>query len=343
MAMADSEKWLLLIHQIPPGSNALRVRIWRRLQQIGAVAIKQSVYAMPFSDQSREDLNWLLKEIMAEGGEGSISEARFLEGLNDKQIVALFRKARRSDYEKIIADAGSLLDHWVSDRVDVRDPVEKGPAQVYRLRRRLDDIAAIDFFQTPERNAAETVVRQLEARLSGQTSARTVTDEGLDRLKGNTWVTRRNIFVDRMACIWLIRRFVDETAIFKFINAAAYTPRPGELRFDMFDGEYTHEGNRCTFEVMVRRFGLRDRALAMLTQVVHDIDLKDAKYGRAETEGFSALLTGLAASHPDDEARMAEGLQLFENLYSYFRQHSKQSAPDKNGENHKEGEQHAQY
>ncbi len=102
MISIDSKKWLLLIHQIPPKPNALRVKIWRRLQQVGAVAIKQSVYAMPLSEQSREDLSWTLKEIVEGGGDGSISEARFVEGLADEQVVALFQNARKSDYEKII-------------------------------------------------------------------------------------------------------------------------------------------------------------------------------------------------------------------------------------------------
>ena len=321
MTRNDPKRWLLLIHQIPPKPNALRVKIWRRLQQVGAVAIKPSVYAMPVSEQSREDLSWTLKEIVAGGGDGSISEARFVEGLTDEQIVALFRNARKSDYEKIIQDANRLRADWSSGQNDPRDPAVKGPAQVSRLQRRLDEVGAIDFFQTPERGAAEILIKDLAARLSGQASAPTVFKDGLDNLKGKIWVTRENLFVDRIACAWLIRRFVDNAAVFKFVDVTPYTPVPGELRFDMFDGEYTHEGDRCTFEVMIQRFQLQDRTLVLLAEVVHDIDLKDAKYDRAETDGFNALLTGLVASRPNDDQRMTEGFRLFENLYVYFQQH----------------------
>jgi hypothetical protein len=319
MASQVLKKWLLLIHQIPPKPDSLRVKIWRRLQRIGAVAIKQSVYVMPHSEQAREDLSWTLKEIIAGNGNGSISEARFVEGLDDKQISALFQNARKADYEKIVHDSNLLLNDWSSGKIDPRDPAVKGSAQVSKLQRRFDEIAAIDFFQTPGRGTADILIQKLAALLSGQAVNMNSVNGELDDLKGKTWVTRRNLFVDRIACGWLIRRFVDKAAPFKFVDAtASYAPKTGEIRFDMFDGEYTHEGDQCTFEVMIQRFQLKDRGLLLLAQVIHDIDLKDTKYNRVETEGVNALLTGLAASHAVDDKRMAAGMPLFENLYAYF-------------------------
>lgn len=318
MSNTDPLKWLLFIHQIPPTPNALRVKIWRRLQQVGAVAIKQSVYAMPVSESSREDLSWILKEIIEGGGEGSISEARFLEGLSDEKVIALFQVARKSDYEKIIQEAHQLLVEWSSGQSDPLEPVVKGAAHVTRLKRRLDEVKSIDFYPTPEQGTAEMLLNDLAARLNGEAPVPSAAKEGLDTLKGKTWVTRRNVFVDRIACGWLIRRFVDPEAVFKFVHSPPYSPRGGELRFDMFDGEYTHEGNRCSFEVMIQRFQLLDRALVPIAEMVHDIDLKDDHYGHSETDGLNALLTGLVASHPDDHRRMEEGFQVFENLYAYF-------------------------
>jgi hypothetical protein len=288
------------------------------LQQVGAVAIKQSVYALPHSEHSREDLSWILKEIVEGGGDGSISEARFLEGLTDEQVIALFQGARQSDYEKIIQEAQQLLTAWASGPDDPKDPAMKGPAQVSRLRRRLDEVFAIDFFQTPERGTAETLLQELAAQVSGEPSTAPVGLVEVGSLQGKTWVTRRNIFVDRLACGWLIRRFIDHEAVFKFVRGPRYVPQPAEFRFDMFEGEFTHEGDRCTFETMIQRFQLQDRALVPVAEIVHDIDLKDKKYGRGETSGFSALLTGLVASHPDDEQRLEQGCRLFDNLYVYF-------------------------
>ncbi|MFZ5569662.1 MAG: chromate resistance protein ChrB domain-containing protein [Thermodesulfobacteriota bacterium] len=326
MTSTDTRKWLLLIHQIPPKPDALRVKIWRRLQQVGAVAIKQSVYVMPLSEIAREDLSWTLKEIVAGGGDGSLLEARFVEGLSDNQILTLFHNARKSDYEKLIQEAKALLTEWSSTESDPRDPAVKRAAQLTRLKRRLDEISAIDFFQAPDRSTAELHLRELESRLSGQPPADRSATEEIKDLTGKTWVTRANLFVDRIACGWLIRRFVDPAAAFKFVREPRYRPGPGEIRFDMFEGEYTHEGDRCTFEVMIQRLQLQDHAVVPMAEIVHDLDLKDGKYGRSEISGLEALLTGLTAAHPDDDRRMTEGYHLFDNLYSYFKRRRRDPA-----------------
>ena len=274
---------------------------------------------MPFSDQSREDLSWTLKEIVDGGGDGSISEVRFVEGLTDDQVISLFQNARKSDYEKIIQDAHRLLAEWSHGNVNPKNPATRATAQVEKLRRQVDSISAIDFFKAPERGTADLLIRDLAACSSGDAANFAVSVERIDSLKGKVWVTRKNIFVDRIACGWLIRRFVDDAALFKYVDSDTYAPGPGEIRFDMFEGEYTHEGDRCTFEVMVRQLNLKDPGLLALAEIIHDLDLKDKKFNRSETDGLYALLIGLAASEPDDETRMTKGAQLVENLYAFFK------------------------
>ncbi len=315
----EPKKWLVLIHQIPPKPDALRVKIWRRLQQIGAAAIKQSVYVMPFSEQSREDFSWTLKEIIDGGGDGSISELQFVEGLTDDQIISLFQTARKSDYEKIIQDANKLHADWTSGNIDPKDPAVRANAQVEKIQRQFDTIAAIDFYKAPERGTADLLIKDLSARSSGVVTDAFAPKKSLDALKAKVWVTRKNVFVDRIACGWLIRRFVDDAARFKYVNSDTYSPGSDEIRFDMFEGEYTHEGDLCTFEVMTKHLNLHDSGVVALAEIIHDIDLKDNKYNRGQTEGLNALLTGLAASEPDDEMRMTRGAQLMENLYAFFR------------------------
>lgn len=315
----DSKKWLLLIHQLPPKPNALRVKIWRRLNQVGAVAIKQSVYAMPLTEQAREDFSWIFKEIVAGGGDGSISEARFLEGLSDGEVIALFQAGRKADYEKVIQEANQLLAARPGEQYLSRDQAVSDRTQVSKLRHRLDEISAIDFFHAPERGTAEMLIKDLEAKVWAEKAAPIPFKENSGNLQGRTWVTRQNPFVDRIACGWLIRRFVDDKAVFKFVRESQYTPKPGELRFDMFAGEFTHEGDQCTFEVMIRRLEFKDRALATMAEVIHDLDLKDGKYGRVETAGFSAMLTGLVASIANDDQRLEEGGRMIEHLYAYFK------------------------
>jgi hypothetical protein len=132
-------------------------------------------------------------------------------------------------------------------------------------------------------------------------------------------LTRQGVHVDRIASGWLIRRFIDPDARLKFVPGKGYVPQPGELRFDMFEAEFTHQGDRCTFEVLLAKAGLTDPALAAIGEIVHDIDLKDAKFGREETSGIAHLLAGLTSAQPDDAARMDRGGIIFEDLYEYFR------------------------
>ena len=142
---------------------------------------------------------------------------------------------------------------------------------------------------------------------------------GLGALANRVWVTRQGVYVDRIASAWLIRRFIDPDARFRFVRAKGHIPQDGELRFDMFEAEFTHEGDRCTFEVLLARLDLNDKALTAIAEIVHDIDLKDAKFGREETGGIAHLITGLCQSSKDDAQRLARGAAVFDDLYEYFR------------------------
>ncbi len=136
---------------------------------------------------------------------------------------------------------------------------------------------------------------------------------------GRVWVTRVGVKVDRMASAWLIQRFIDPDARFRFVAAKGHRAAPGELRFDMFEAEYTHEGERCTFEVLLERFQLlSDPALRAIGEIVHDIDCKDDRYGRPETAGVAALIDAVVAGESDDQRRLERGGELFGNLYRAF-------------------------
>ena len=212
----NHNKWLLLIHNIPPKPDALRVKIWRRLQQVGAVPVKQSVYALPPTEQSREDFNWILKEIVDGGGEGSILEVQFLDGLNDQQIITLFQESRQSDYEKIVQEAGEILSEGTSEDSNPSDHTNL-PPQLSKLQRRLDHIISIDFFRAPQRSTAENLLGEIKAKMFEKPTEIKNDKKEVENLKGKTWVTRKNIFIDRIASGWLIRRFVDDKAKFKYV------------------------------------------------------------------------------------------------------------------------------
>jgi hypothetical protein len=297
-------RWLLLFHQIPPKPAYVRVKTWRRLQSIGAVALKNSVYALPASAESLEDLQWLRREILEGGGEASICEARLIDGITDREARGLFLAARDADYAAIVEEARQL-----------DAGAEDARTRLSRLRRRFEEIRRIDFFGSEGREVSDGLLRELEQKLGGGPSPM---PQGLDGLKERTWVTRRGVQVDRIASAWLIRRFIDPKARFKFVAAQGYAPEPGELRFDTFEGEFTHEGDRCTFEVLTQRLGHDDTALTALAEIIHDIDLKDGKFGRPEAAGLALTFSGIAAGDSTDEARIEKGAALLDGLYRHF-------------------------
>jgi hypothetical protein len=317
--MQQSEgRWLLLIHQIPPKPNYFRVKIWRRLQRLGAVAIKNSVYVLPRTEQTQEDFQWLLREITQGKGEGSICDAGFVDGLSNEQVEALFQSARETEYRQIADEARRLAKISSSKR-----QIEDGQLETHltRLKRRFAEVIGRDLFGAPGREAAEGLINGIEARIQKKSGKPAVKPSAAHphNLQGKTWVTRKGIYVDRMASAWLIRRFIDPNARFKFVAPKGYKPLPDEVRFDMFEAEFTHEGDHCTFEVLIDRVGIADIGLTPLAEIVHDIDLKDSKFGREETVGIERLIAGVAMAHKDDEIRLTRGAAIFDDLYEYFR------------------------
>jgi hypothetical protein len=314
--------WLLLIHQLPAQPAYLRVKIWRRLQGIGAVAVKNAVHALPMNEETQEDFEWLLREILEGGGEAFVCEARLINGLSDEEVRALFDRARDADYAEIVKEARTLAK---SLRPNAKAAaIAECRVQVAKLRKRLADVVAIDFFGAIGRETAEELLQSLEARLTGDEAVpqKAKVETGASALatfRGRTWVTRQGVYVDRIASAWLIRRFIDPEARFKFVAGKGYRPGEGELRFDMFEAEFTHEGDKCTFEVLLERAALKESALRAIAEIIHDIDLKDDKFGRTEVAGIRTLIEGIAVAAKDDADRIARGTEVFNNLYEYFK------------------------
>jgi hypothetical protein len=285
--------------------------------------VKNSVYALPSSAEAQEDFEWLLREIQDGGGEAIVLEARLVDGMSDADVRSMFDRARDSDYADIASQSRELAKGL--GREPSADALADAKARLPKLRARLAQVHAIDFFGASGRETADGLLRGLESLLLkfGPTTRDSPemahkTDD-VAGLKGKTWVTRAGVFIDRIGSAWLIRRFIDHDARFKFVPAKGYVPEAGELRFDMFEAEYTHEGDRCTFEVLVDRADLKkDRGLAAIAEIVHDIDMKDGKFGRPEAEGIRVLMTGICNDTHDDAERLARGAAVFDDLYRSF-------------------------
>ena len=316
------EPWLLMIFQLPAKPAYLRVKFWRRLQSLGAVAVKNAVYALPATVEAQEDFGWLAKEIAEAGGEVLICEARLVEGMTDAEVRVMFDRARDAEYEALAEEARQFAAELDEAARSGEVPGGDARSRLARLRSRLEQAVAIDFFGAHGRQAAEGLLAGLTARLAGDgPDARPAPPpaDPAEALKGLVWVTRAGVHVDRIASAWLVRRFVDAEARFRLVSGKAAKPGPGEVRFDMAEAEFTHEGDRCTFEVLLARAGLAgDRALAAVGEIVHDIDLKDGKFGRPEADGVRTLIAGLCAATADDEERLRRGAAVFDDLHSYF-------------------------
>jgi hypothetical protein len=326
----ESTRWLFLIHQLPAHPAYERVKLHRRLQAIGAVAVKKTVYALPATEDALEDLLWTAKEVEAAGGDAFICESRLVEGVTDAQLRAAFDAARDAEYRELATEAKAAQP--IKRKRDDNKTDAAARSALTRLRRRLSEIAALDFFGANGRAAAEAALSELEERImrSAQLVAEPATPASrtLKDQRGKRWVTRRGVHVDRIACAWFIRKFVDTAVRFKFVEPTGYSPKRNEVRFDMADAEYTHRGEQCSFEVLMTESGLRDPALRAIAEIVHDLDLKDAKFARPETDGVRQVLDGITLATDDDEKRLERGGALFDDIYRSLQRKSarKQSA-----------------
>jgi hypothetical protein len=314
--------WLLLIHQIPAKPTYFRAKIWRRLQQIGAVPVKQAAYAMPRNEQAYEDLTWIANEIIQGGGEAILLEARFCEGLDDAQVISLFCEARKRDYDRVATELAQLQTLWRLGESGLSSSFFEYKTVLAKLRKGLASIAAIDFFSAPERDQVEAALADMETILQQKRimpAAQSGSEGKRQEMTGKTWVTRANLYVDRMASAWLIQRYIDPHAAFKFVRTSTYAPGKDEIRFDMPAAEYTHEGDLCTFEVLARRFGEGAPELQQIAGIIHDIDLKDDAFNLPESDGIHALFDGIVAGTDDDLTRIQQTGIVLDGLLAFFK------------------------
>jgi hypothetical protein len=341
-AMKREQEWILLIHQLPPHPTNLRVRIWRKLQKLGSVAVKNSVYVLPYNERTHEDFQWLKQEIETEGGEVTVFRAGAVEGATDKEIIASFRKARDEEYAQVTAElealSGALREQKRGGHLSA-GRIAHYEAELDKLHKELERIVGTDFFNASERTAAmaayercQKVLRaaQSKSEKPAQAAAHKGAAVNLASYQGRRWVTRRNLFIDRLAAIWLIKRFVDVKARFFFVSEGETVE--SAIGFDMYGGEFTHRGEDCTFETMIKHFGLsEDPSLGELAEIVHDIDLKDNKFNRSEAAGLAAVIRGLAESLKDDRKLAQQCGPIFDGLYELLAQERKPTGGEKDG------------
>lgn len=307
------DAWLVLTVSLPPDPSSLRVRAWRRLRALGAVALKNAVYLLPFTAETHEQFQWLVQEIQKDGGEATLFKVSRIENMAPAELIRLFQDARDQDYQRLSEQYRSLLASLV------RKPASSARARLdkalKRLSRELERVKEIDFVDAPGYDEVARLKETIEMRLRpAEAMAAAQATMALDSFRGRRWVTRPRPHVDRLASAWLIRRWIDPEAQFVFAPPEEF---PSDaVVFDAPGGEFTHHGEDCTFETLLKRAGLRDRRLVLIAEIVHEVDLRDDRFHREEARGIDLAVRGLLAALKDDQQVLAHGLVLFDGLYA---------------------------
>jgi hypothetical protein len=323
-------RWLLFIHQLPSQPSNLRVTTWRRLQQMGAVPLKQAVYVLPDTPDAREDFEWLKAEVKGAGGDASVFTADNVDAWSDDALVEEFRRARQEVYAGLARD----VEHALKRAGTARRPKGTRAPALRRLldifRDRLVAAEKIDFFGSAGRDRVLAMLRQVEDRIAGPSRpsppSESETGGRMAAFQNRVWITRPRPGVDRMSSAWLIRRFIDRQARFGFAADRESVPDQG-VPFDMFGVEFSHQGEGCTFETLCAVFGLDAPSLSRIAAIVHDLDLKDGRFGAPECSTVGAMIEGLQLAYQDDDVLLEHGMTLFDSLYRSFEQSSRSMGP----------------
>lgn len=306
--------WLVLLVSLPPDPSTLRVRVWRKLRAVGAVALKKSVYLLPFSPENLEHFQWLTQEVQRDRGEATLLKVDQIENMRRADVVRLFQEARDRDYRQLAERYRKILGGFGRKGED--RSVARRSQELARLGREVERVREIDFFDAPSSQEVKRLRETIEMRLHppSASSAASPAELPLDSLKGRPWVTRPRPHVDRIASAWLIKRFIDPEAQFIFAHPEEFPP--DSIAFDALGAEFGHQGEDCTFETLLKRCRLHDPRLAQLAEIVHEVDLRDQKYGRDEARGIDLVIRGLLAAFKDDQEVLAHGITLFDGLYA---------------------------
>jgi hypothetical protein len=307
MSITRSSKqapWLLFVLSLPAGRASQRVEVWRKLQRFGAVPLGNSGYLLPNQPINRENFEWLGAAIRKYRGEASVVEVRAIDNLSDEQLTQRFRQASTRAYQSLLRDV---------QRIAAKPSAKRSAGALNRLRQKLQEIAATDFFGSPIRGRVEELMERAQATATPPSPHSQLKPGARKEFRGRTWVTRPRPHVDRVHSAWLIRRFIDPKAKFAFAKEGGI-PR-GAVAFDMYKGGFGHHGEDCTFETLVKAFGIRDRRVRVMAQIVHDADLYDDKFGRKEGLGINEVLRGWDRSGLSNTQMLARGMEIVEGLY----------------------------
>jgi len=307
--------WLLLIVSLPSNSATARMRIWRNLKALGCGLLRDGAYLLPDRVNHRESLQALCNETQAEGGSAWLLTVQSGSKPEEEAFQQLFE--RDGDYAEF-----ALISNQVRKQIAGLSPQEINKV-LRKLRREYESIRAIDYFPNECSREAEAmfmdIIAAAEARLSpdephpvkAEIPAREIAD-----YQGRTWATRKHLWVDRVACAWLIKQFIDQQPKFLWLDSPSNCP-VAALGFDFDGATFTHIGDRVSFEVLLASFGLeQDQGLARIGALIHTLDIGEGYV--PEANGFEAMLAGTRKRLSDDDQFLTEVSLILDSLYAHF-------------------------
>jgi hypothetical protein len=313
-------RWLALLMTLPPTPTRHRVGVWRKLQRMGAVRLRGAGWILPETPETTELFQWLVQEIQSFRGEVTLLRVDRVETMKDEELAALFHRARGAEYQAVVQGCREVLGQVDRYRASHRGSIAQLRAKLDGLKREVDRVDAIDYLKSPAGQRAralwETTAKRLRA-LETRSPAVGARRPGALPPRGSTWVTRPRPHIDRIASAWLIKRFGDPDAVFAFADAAD-AARKG-VPFDVLGAEFGHHGEDCTFETLVKRFGLKDRRVKLIAEIVHEADLHDGKFTRDESTGVDLAIRALAEATGDDHDLLERGMAIFDGLYTVLK------------------------
>jgi len=267
------------------------------------LALRSSGYVLPNTPVNQERMEWLATAIRTYKGQASVAQVQGFDDLPTERLKQLFVEARSQDYQKLLHEAKKLIS---------LPPLQRPGGRLNSIRRRFVELQDIDFFGNQLRGRLDKLLAQADesgAAKSGQKSKKK-TGEYVNRL----WMTRSRPGIDRVSSAWLIRRFIDPKA--RFVYGPEPSAHPDAIPFDMFCPHgFGHRGEDCTFETLCKEFSIRDGKVKRIAQIIHDADLGDDKFGRAEGQGLDKVLNGWAKQDLPDDELLQRGMDLIEGLY----------------------------
>ena len=320
-------KWLFLIHQIHTPNSRERVKVWRAIKKTGAILYRNSVYVLPYSKERLEDFQWVCQQINDSKGESSVFASVAPTGKEDAVILKLFEEARKEEYAALLSTAERLQSRIQSFAPKgLTERVHRNfLKETNQVREGLDEIRKIDFFSQSPPKRLLRILDEIGTRLSTNVEVKAevspIKAHSVREFQKKIWTTRQDIHIDRLCSAWLIRRFIDPSA--RFVFAAENKLPKNAVPFDVFGAEFSHHGEDCTFETLMRVFRIRDRSIREIAEIIHDIDLKDHKFGRSEASGLNMVIRSLSESVKDDHQRLEIGTIILDGLYRYFSKSSK--------------------